>query len=223
MDGRARYVTAVAATDVVDGWRDRRRDGGCVIDVKTSEVIATGLSMPHPPRWHRGRLWLLDSGTGRLGSLAPGGAFEPLAFRPGYLRGLAFAGDYAVVGLPEPRHEKTFGWLAVGEELAAKGVAPWCGLCVIGTRSGDVVEWVRLGGGTRTVRRGRTAGVVRPMAFGRWRSASSPTRSSASSRWATALRRKRRAGVAQPATGTLRAIEPLQFVEDSTPGRTDVE
>jgi uncharacterized protein (TIGR03032 family) len=167
VDGKARYVTAVGTTDVVDGWRDRRRDGGCVIDVQTNQVIASGLSMPHSPRWYRGRLWLLDSGTGRVGSLAPGGAFEPLAFCPGYLRGLAFAGDYAVVGLSEPRHEKTFGGLALGEELLAKGVAPWCGLCVIDTRNGDVVEWVRLGGTVRELYDVVVLpGVVRPMAFG---------------------------------------------------------
>src|SRR5204862_271475 len=118
VDGRARYVTAVATTDVADGWRDRRRDGGVVIDVQSNQIIASGLSMPHSPRWHRGRLWLLDSGTGRLGSLGPGGAFQPLAFCPGNLRGLAFAGDHAIVGLSEPRHEKTFGGLALGERLA---------------------------------------------------------------------------------------------------------
>src|SRR5262245_53753534 len=30
-DGRVRYATAVAATDVIDAWRDRRRDGGVVL------------------------------------------------------------------------------------------------------------------------------------------------------------------------------------------------
>ena len=31
--GKARYVTAVSVSDVADGWRNRRRDGGVVIDV----------------------------------------------------------------------------------------------------------------------------------------------------------------------------------------------
>lgn len=52
VDGKPGYVTAVSQSDVVDGWRDKRRDGGCVIDVTTNQVITTGLSMPHSPRVH---------------------------------------------------------------------------------------------------------------------------------------------------------------------------
>ena len=63
VDGKPRYVTACATTDVVDGWREHRRDGGVVIDIETDEVIAHGLSMPHSPRWYRDQLWLLDSGN----------------------------------------------------------------------------------------------------------------------------------------------------------------
>jgi len=52
-DGRPKYVTTVSQSDVADGWRDRRRNGGCVIDVTTNETIITGLSMPHSPRVHQ--------------------------------------------------------------------------------------------------------------------------------------------------------------------------
>ena len=100
VDGEPAYVTAVSRSDVPSGWRERRQDGGCVIDVRSNEVILTGLSMPHSPRWYRGKLWLLNSGTGDFGYVdEKTGAFEPLAFCPGYLRGLAFHGDCAVVGL----------------------------------------------------------------------------------------------------------------------------
>ena len=33
VDGEPKYVTAVCKSDAVDGWRDRRHDGGVVIDV----------------------------------------------------------------------------------------------------------------------------------------------------------------------------------------------
>ena len=108
VDGRPRYVTTVSTSDVIDGWRDRRRDGGVVLDITDGRVVATGLSMPHSPRWYRGRLWLHNSGAGQFGSLDPDrGTFEPLTFCPGYLRGLAFVGDYAVVGLSQtpPRQD----------------------------------------------------------------------------------------------------------------------
>lgn len=167
VDGQVRYVTAVSASDVADGWRDQRRAGGCVIDVRANQVVASGLSMPHSPRFYRGRLWLLNSGTGHLGSLAEDGRFEPLTFCPGYLRGLAFSGDYAIVGLSEPRHEKTFTGLALDDELKAKGAVPRCGLSVIDLRTGDVAEWVRLGGMVRELYDVVVLpDVVRAMAFG---------------------------------------------------------
>ena len=103
-DGAPAYVTAVSESDVADGWRDRRTGGGIVIDVRANEIVGRGLSMPHSPRVHDGRLYLLDSGTGRFGALDTGsGAFEEIAFCPGYLRGLAFHGHFAIVGLSQPR------------------------------------------------------------------------------------------------------------------------
>ena len=97
-DGKAAYVTAVADSDVADGWRDRRRDGGVIVDVQSNEIVARGLSMPHSPRWYRDRLLVLNSGRGEVGSIdLDTGQFEPLAFCPGYLRGMTFVGRYAVV------------------------------------------------------------------------------------------------------------------------------
>ena len=146
-EGNARYVTAVGMCDVADGWRDRRRDGGVVIDVRDNRVVASGLSMPHSPRLYRDRLWLLNSGMGEFGSIDQNaGNFEPLTFCPGYLRGLAFVGDYAVMGLSRPRHEKTFSGLALDEALLAKGSEARCGLHVIDLRSGDVAHWLRIEG-----------------------------------------------------------------------------
>ncbi len=82
-NGKAKYVTAVSRSDVADGWRDRRHDGGVVIDVTTNEVIADGLSMPHSPRVYRDKLWLLNSGTGYFGYVdRKSGAFEKVAFCP---------------------------------------------------------------------------------------------------------------------------------------------
>jgi uncharacterized protein (TIGR03032 family) len=166
--GRPRYVTAVAQSDVADGWRDHRRGGGVVLEVPSGRVVARGLSMPHSPRFCRGRLWLLDSGTGFVGSLDPArGEFERLTFCPGYLRGLALHGDYAVVGLSRPRHDKTFGGLPLDEELAKRGAEARCGLQVIDLRSGDVAHWVRLEGLVSELYDVVVLpGVCRPMALG---------------------------------------------------------
>lgn len=146
-DGQAAYVTAVSQSDIAEGWREKRSDGGCVIDVQSNQVIASGLSMPHSPRWYKDKLWLLNSGTGEFGYVdTQRGSFEPVAFCPGYLRGLAFSGDFAIVGLSKPRENKTFNGLALNERLQSKDVQPRCGLMVIDLRSGDIVHSLRLEG-----------------------------------------------------------------------------
>ncbi len=146
-DGRARYVTLVSQSDVADGWRDRRHDGGCVIDVLTGDVVASGLSMPHSPRWHREKLWVLNSGTGEFGSIdLEHGHFEPITFCPGYLRGLAFVGDYALVTLSKPRGDLAFEGLKLDGHLRARAADAQCGLQFIDLRTGGVVHWLRMEG-----------------------------------------------------------------------------
>ena len=148
MDGNVpRYVTVVGQSDVADGWREHRHNGGCVIDMASHEVVVGGLSMPHSPRLHAGKLWLLNSGTGEFGWVdVKAGRFEPVAFCPGYLRGLAFVGDYAVLGLSQSRGNHTFSGLALDGELTKRGAQARCGLMVVDLRTGDTVHWVRLAG-----------------------------------------------------------------------------
>lgn len=166
-DGTPRYVTAVSRSDTIDGWRDRRADGGVVVDVATSEIVATGLSMPHSPRLHNGKLWLLNSGTGELGTIdTASGRFEPLAFCPGFLRGLSFHGKYAFVGLSKPRY-KRFEGLALDARLAAADSEPWCGVQVIDLETGSCMHWFRIDGAVGELYDlAVVPGVTRPMALG---------------------------------------------------------
>ena len=167
-NGDPAYVTSVSQSDVNDGWREKRRDGGIVMDIKSDEIIASGLSMPHSPRWYRGKLWLLDSGSGNFGFIdMKKGRFEPLVFCPGYLRGLVFSGDHAIVGMSQPRGNKTFEDLPLQETLNRKDVEPRCGLAVIDINSGDVVHEFRIGGIVKELYDVVVLkGVKRPMAIG---------------------------------------------------------
>ena len=88
VDGRPRYVTALGETDEPAGWRANKAKGGIVMDVASGEILTRGLSMPHSPRWHAGRLWVCESGAGTLGFIDPDtGRYEPIAEVPGFTAG----------------------------------------------------------------------------------------------------------------------------------------
>lgn len=169
-DGVPRYVTAVSKSDTIDGWRDRRFDGGIVVDVQSGEIVIGGLSMPHSPRVYGGKLWVLNSGTGELGWIERGAKaqdskFHVVAFCPGFVRGLAFHGKYAFVGLSKPRYER-FEGLALDKKLAEADSEPWCGVQVIDLDSGTCVHWFRIDGPvTELYDLGVVPGVVRPMSL----------------------------------------------------------
>lgn len=158
--GKPAYVTAVSKSDTIDGWRDRRRNGGIVIDIEKNRTICEGLSMPHSPKVHRDRLWLLNAGTGELGWVEPApeksddtgkstgkGKFHPLVFCPGFLRGLSFHDKYAFVGLSKPRYER-FEGLALDDRLREADSEPWCGVQIIDLETGTCVHWFRIDGAT---------------------------------------------------------------------------
>lgn len=132
-DGRPAYVTALGTTDAAGAWRANKAQGGVLLDVDSGQVIRDGLSMPHSPRWHNGRLWVLNSGTGELWIVDPAnGHADVVCELPGYLRGLCFAGPYAVIGLSKIREKHIFGGLPVQKRCSQL----LCGLAVIDLRSG---------------------------------------------------------------------------------------
>ena len=146
-DGTPAFVTAVSTTDVHEGWREKRRDGGVVIDVQANEIICRSLSMPHSPRWHDGKLYVLNSGAGEFGTVnLASGKFEPICFCPGYARGLAIVGNFAIIGLSTCRENRTFSGLALDDALAAKDVQPRCGLLVVDLRTGDIAHSLNIEG-----------------------------------------------------------------------------
>ena len=139
-DGAVSCVTALGTTDTEGGWRSNKRDGGVLIDVPSDEVLLRGLSMPHSPRWYDGRLWLLESGTGTLGSVDRATMkYEPLVELPGFTRGLDFIGPYAFVGLSQVRESAVFSGFPLVERVPERS----CGVWVIDVRSGQIVGWVK--------------------------------------------------------------------------------
>jgi|CXWL01.1.fsa_nt_gi uncharacterized protein (TIGR03032 family) len=143
VDDRVRYVTALGATDSPQGWREHKATGGILIDVPSGEIVARGLSMPHSPRWYGGRLWVLESGKGEIGTVdLATGTVTPIAQLPGFTRGLAFAGRYAFVGLSQVRESNIFGGLPLSERVEEKR----CGVWVIDLPTGRTVGFLRFEG-----------------------------------------------------------------------------
>ncbi len=133
VDGRPQYVTALGATDTPGGWRADKAHGGLLMELSGGAVVARGLSMPHSPRWHDGRLWLLESGTGRLVLVdRADGRRQVVAELPGFARSLAFAGPYAFVGLSKIRATSAMD----GVPLAKRREQLKCGVAVVDLRSG---------------------------------------------------------------------------------------
>ena len=143
-EGEPAYITACSATDEAAGWRNHRTSGGIVMHIPSNEIIATGLSMPHSPRWYQGRLWLLNSGTGELGYLDEE-KFVPVTFCPGFVRGLAFWKNYALVGLSKLR-SKAFSDLPLEMRLAEKNMSAQCALGIIDLNTGNQIHALHIEG-----------------------------------------------------------------------------
>lgn len=167
-DGHAAYVTCVSEATEVDGWRAGRQDQGVVVEVASGAVVARGLSMPHSPRWRDGQLWVANAGTGELGTIDfSREVFEPVMFGPGFLRGLCFVGDFAVVGSSKPRRGDIYSGLALDDALEQRGMEPHLGIFVVDLRSGELVHWLLVEGPVRELFDVcALPGVQRPAAIG---------------------------------------------------------
>jgi uncharacterized protein (TIGR03032 family) len=147
-DGRVRYVTCLGATDTAGGWRENKRDGGLLLEVPAGEVLLRGLSMPHSPRWHQGRLWLLESGEGGIAWVdLKARKHHTVARLPGFTRGLDFHGHLAFIGLSQVRETATFGGLPLTERLQERT----CGVWVVDVRDGKTVAFLRFESGVQEI------------------------------------------------------------------------
>jgi len=141
VDDRPAFVTALGTTDTPGGWRDNKKSGGVLLDVASGEAVASGLSMPHSPRWYDGRLWVLDSGSGGIGRVDPDtGKYQALTELPGFTRGLDFCGPLAFIGLSQVRESAIFSGIAIAERPLAERC---CGVWVVNIHTGQTIAYVK--------------------------------------------------------------------------------
>jgi uncharacterized protein (TIGR03032 family) len=147
-DGSPAFVTVMAATDTPGGWRRGSNVHGAVLDVASSEMVTTGLAMPHSPRWYEDNLFVLNSGFGRLERVDPAtGHREDVALVPGYARGLAFHQDLAFIGLSKIRETAIFG----DAPIATYHDRLKCGVGVIEVSAGTTVATLEFTSGVEEI------------------------------------------------------------------------
>jgi len=136
-DGRIGYATAMGETNTPGGWRENKISGGILLEVPSGEIVSRGLCMPHSPRVHAGRLFVLDSGRGLLCTVDErNGQRATVAALPGYVRGLAFHDRFAFVGLSKVREKDLFGGMPIAEQYDDEHRK--CGVFVVDLRTGEV-------------------------------------------------------------------------------------
>lgn len=166
-EGKLAYATACGQTNTGLGWKPHKNGGGLLIDIQTDQIITTGLSMPHSPRWHDGKVWLLNSGDGQFGYVKPDdGAFVPMLDCPGFARGLSIIGDYAVIGLSRLRENTFASGLKIKEKLENQHIAQRCGLLIVDLRTSKIVHWLTIEGITELYDAAFLAGIERPFTPG---------------------------------------------------------
>jgi len=141
IDGRPRYVSCLGVSDAVGGWRENKRDGGCLLDIDTGLPVITGMCMPHSPRRYGGRDWILESGVGSLSVADFGsGKREVVTKLPGFTRGLDFCRNIAFVGLSQVRETAIFSGIPVASEERS------CGVWAVDLLTGRTVAFLRFEG-----------------------------------------------------------------------------
>lgn len=146
-EGEPRYMSFFSQTNSPNGWRDYKENAGGIIDITTNDIICSGLSMPHSPRMYKNTLWVLNSGTGHIGYIDNNtGHFQEIAFLPGYLRGLQFLGDYAIVGLSHLREKSVITANQLEDNIKKSNETPHCGIYIIDCRTGQIIHKLELSG-----------------------------------------------------------------------------
>lgn len=139
-DGVPSIVTALGQTNEPTGWRKNKKDGGILMDVTSGEIICKNLSMPHSPRWHDGKIWVLESGRGTLSTVDPKtGKHEPVVCLPGFTRGLDFFGPLAFIGLSQVRETAVFSGIPITEQNLERNSGVW----VVNIQTGNVIAFVK--------------------------------------------------------------------------------
>lgn len=145
------YASAIGISDENLGWKNQRSNGGIIIDTRTNEVIIEGLSMPHTPRLYQNALWFLEAGRGYLCryDLQTKELTKKL-WIPGFLRGLRFFKNYAVVCSSKPR-DKIFDGLPLEDEIKKRNIEAQCSISIIDLDKMETIHDILITGSVKEI------------------------------------------------------------------------
>ena len=148
VDGHPKYVTALGETNTPGGWRANKAKGGILMNIENNEILLRGLSMPHSPRWHQRKLWVLESGDGSLAQVdLQRRTWRTVAQVPGFTRGIDFVGPLAFIGLSQVRESAIFSGIPLVERLRERT----CGVWVVNIETGKTLGFLRFEAGVQEI------------------------------------------------------------------------
>lgn len=134
-DGEPAFVSMFAQSNEAKGWRKRSYDSGLLMDIRTGEILESGLAMPHSPVYHDEKIYYLLSATGEVMvyDLKSGESHSINQF-DSFVRGLEVIGDYLVLAMSVIRKDSTFF-----SELPITHEKSFCGIRVLNRHTGKEV------------------------------------------------------------------------------------
>ncbi|MBQ4864278.1 TIGR03032 family protein [Pseudoalteromonas sp. MMG013] len=149
LDGIPRYATAFSESDTAEGWRDEIGSHGVLIDVVENKIVKAGISMPHSPRCHLGKVYYCASGDGAIHVYDPeADTTRVLAELPGFTRGMTFFGDLMIVGTSTLRTSDGKMNFTGNERLLGENQ---CGIWLLDINNGKVISCLTFSGDVKQI------------------------------------------------------------------------
>lgn len=142
-DGKPKYVTTFNRFDEKDSWTKENRHDGTLIDIESNEILLEGLIMPHSPRYHKGFVYVCESGTGKIWKYNPRTKEKTELIKlQGFTRGVNFYGGLMFVGLSKSRASQIKNPIPLSKEYEET----FSGIWVINLEDGSEIGYIKFEG-----------------------------------------------------------------------------
>jgi uncharacterized protein (TIGR03032 family) len=133
------FVSMLGVSDEPAGWRNKKTNGGVIIDVDSGEIVLNNLAMPHTPRIINDALYVLLSASGELIRVdINSGKFDIIKKFGGYVRGMAYYKGFLFVAYSKIR-EKSSAF----SDLPIAATSKEAGIGIMHFESGNIVGEIK--------------------------------------------------------------------------------